>query len=362
VILRKKIGECLIQAGLITDEDLRFALAEQARTGERVGTVLVRLNYVSEKQITKALAYQSGYAYISLSDDPPDRAATAIIPKPLARRLECVAIKLDRGVVTVAVCDPLNIGVIEEVKRQTGYEVRLMIATKTDIIESIEAAHVEKSAPVPAPLASEAVAVEAAGIVDASTAQIGVATHGGAARLASIERGTAPIVDLLELIVSHPEILSQAIEESQQTSDPDRLTIGGVKRIVADVRRLIAVRRGDLAAIEAAMTSRGDDELEGVQAGISAAEELLRVLSRFRERAKPCPACRAQVALDFNACPHCGHRLRDGCSRCARPMDPDWSFCPHCAAAAPHNRPMLKERSALDSPASNVAEFKNQNR
>ena len=57
--MRKKIGECLIQAGLITEEDLQTALAEHKRTGERVGAVLVRLNLATEKQITKALAFSS---------------------------------------------------------------------------------------------------------------------------------------------------------------------------------------------------------------------------------------------------------------------------------------------------------------
>ncbi len=64
--MRKKIGECLIQAGLITDDDLQVALAEHKRTGERVGAVLVRLNLATEKQITKALAYQLGFPYTSL--------------------------------------------------------------------------------------------------------------------------------------------------------------------------------------------------------------------------------------------------------------------------------------------------------
>ena len=63
--MRKKIGECLIQAGLITEEDLQVALAEHKRTGERVGAVLIRLNLATEKQITKALAYQLGFPYAS---------------------------------------------------------------------------------------------------------------------------------------------------------------------------------------------------------------------------------------------------------------------------------------------------------
>jgi len=82
--VRKKIGECLIQAGLISEEDLQVALAEHKKTGERVGSVLVRLNLATEKQITKALAYQLGFPYISLGDEPPDPAAIVLISKDVA--------------------------------------------------------------------------------------------------------------------------------------------------------------------------------------------------------------------------------------------------------------------------------------
>ena len=82
--MRKKIGECLIQAGLITEEELQVALAEHKRTGERIGAVLVRLNFATEKQITKALAYQLGFAYANLAEEPPDAQAIVLIPREVA--------------------------------------------------------------------------------------------------------------------------------------------------------------------------------------------------------------------------------------------------------------------------------------
>ena len=66
--MRKKLGECLIQAGLITEDDLQSALTEHKRTGERLGAVLVRLNLATERQIAKALAYQLGFPYLNLSE------------------------------------------------------------------------------------------------------------------------------------------------------------------------------------------------------------------------------------------------------------------------------------------------------
>ena len=57
--MRKKLGECLIQAGLITDEDLHNALVEHKRSGERLGVVLVRMNLATERQIAKASRFSS---------------------------------------------------------------------------------------------------------------------------------------------------------------------------------------------------------------------------------------------------------------------------------------------------------------
>ena len=76
--MRKKIGECLVQAGLISEDDLRVALAEHKRTGERLGVVLVRLNLATEKQIAKALAVQLGFPYVNLNENPPDTAAVLL--------------------------------------------------------------------------------------------------------------------------------------------------------------------------------------------------------------------------------------------------------------------------------------------
>ena len=91
--MRKKIGECLIQAGLITEDDLRVALAEHKRTGERLGVVLVRMNLATEKQIAKALAFQLGFPYVNLAENPPDPAAVVLIPKEVALKRVCIAVR-----------------------------------------------------------------------------------------------------------------------------------------------------------------------------------------------------------------------------------------------------------------------------
>ena len=82
--MRKKIGECLVQSGLISETDLQTALVEHKRSGERLGAVLVRMNLATDRQIAKALAYQLGFSYVNLAENPPDPGAVMLIPKDLA--------------------------------------------------------------------------------------------------------------------------------------------------------------------------------------------------------------------------------------------------------------------------------------
>ena len=143
--MRKKLGECLIQAGLITEEDLHSALAEHKRTGERLGAVLVRLNLATERQIAKALAYQLGFPYLNLAENPPDVATVTLIAKEVALKRSCVAVRLDKNLLTVAMADPLLFSLVQDLEFQTGYRIKQVVATRADILEAIAAGYPDKA-------------------------------------------------------------------------------------------------------------------------------------------------------------------------------------------------------------------------
>jgi type IV pilus assembly protein PilB len=143
--LRKKIGECLIQAGLITEDDLNAALAEHKRTGERVGVVLVRMNLATEKQIAKALAFQLGFPYINLNENPPDPAAVVLIPKEVSLKRVCVAVGLEKNLLTVAMSDPLLFSLVQDLEFQTGHRIKQVVATRGDILEAIQIGYPDKA-------------------------------------------------------------------------------------------------------------------------------------------------------------------------------------------------------------------------
>ena len=674
--MRKKIGECLIQAGLITEEDLQVALAEHKRTGERVGAVLVRLNLATEKQITKALAYQLGFPYASLSEEPPDPAAIVLIPKEVALKRVCVAVKLEKNLLTVAMSDPLLFSLVQDLEFQTGHRIRQVVAPRTDILEAIENGYPDKALTKyagasgtssltvnpadPKPVRS---AGPQAGVTSGNSAlmrrseeEVFEQTSNATTR-ESVE--SAPIIDLVDLVVNsaitsrasdvhiepmekgvlvrhrldgilkevmdlpkwvhdglvarmkimggmdiaekrvpqdgrirvrteeghdvdfrvstlrtlHGEkivlrVLDQrkgappleelglsaaAMEEMRallkhqhgmllvvgptgsgktttlssaissiksgrtniitiedpieyqlpgvnQTQvnekaklsfanalrailrqDPDVILLGEIRdqetakiamqaaqtghlvlstlhtddapstvtrlsdmkvepyviasallgvvaqRLVrrlcsscrrqytpeaetlralniseADaarhvfyravgceecnntgyrgriaiyelmkvndkIRRLIAQNGGeDLvreAAVSSGMLTLGEDGLAKVKAGVTTAEELLRVVTEVRELRTICPGCSGAVAMEFMACPHCGHKLNKGCGKCGRSLQAGWAFCPYCASnALPKSSRKLQGKRHAELPASNVAEFKNQNR
>jgi type IV pilus assembly protein PilB len=143
--LRKKIGECLIQAGLITEEDLQTALAEHKRTGERLGVVLVRMNLATEKQIAKALAFQLGFPYVNLAENPPEPMAVVLIPKEVSLKRVCIAMGLEKNLLTVAMSDPLLFSLVQDLEFQTGYRIKQVVATRGEILEAIQIGYPDKA-------------------------------------------------------------------------------------------------------------------------------------------------------------------------------------------------------------------------
>ena len=149
--MRRRIGDRLIKAGLISDRDLRSALAEQARTGERLGVVLVRFDVVSERQVARTLAQQLGLAYVNLADHPPDPAALVLIPREVASKHESVAVRFQDAALIVATADPTQLASKGDVESMVGSPVMAAVATRSDILRAIQTGYATRSAPVPVP-------------------------------------------------------------------------------------------------------------------------------------------------------------------------------------------------------------------
>jgi type IV pilus assembly protein PilB len=139
------IGECLRQAGIITETDLQAALVEHKRSGERLGSVLIRMNLATERQIVKAHAYQLGFSYVDLAEHPPESAAVVLIPKDVALKRNCIAVAVEKNMLTVAISDPLLFTLVQDLEFQTGYRIKQVVATREEIIDAVHRWYPDKA-------------------------------------------------------------------------------------------------------------------------------------------------------------------------------------------------------------------------
>ena len=122
------IGELLVHEGLITRAQLVKALQEQKQSGTRVGYNLVKLGFLAEVELTKVLAKQHKMPAVDLSRFEVDPKIAKMIPNELATKHLVLPLKRDGRTLTVAIADPSNLGVLEDLKFITRYDIFPVIA------------------------------------------------------------------------------------------------------------------------------------------------------------------------------------------------------------------------------------------
>lgn len=138
VKIKKRLGEILIDAGVLTEGDLNKALAMQHESGKRLGEVLVTEGFTSEQQIMEAVKRQLSIQSIDLKRITVKQEIIDIVPDNIARKHEIIPVDFINGQLLIAMSDPLNYFAIEDVKRATGYVVKTAISLRSDILNNIE--------------------------------------------------------------------------------------------------------------------------------------------------------------------------------------------------------------------------------
>lgn len=133
-----RLGDILVRSGIISADKLQEALKKQQRDkGEFLGQTLVRLGIVREDQIVQALSQQLLVPFFSMSDWPRlaemSKSASTLIPEAFARKNYLFPIQKKESVLVVAITDPTNLLVIDNLQKMTGLDIESVIATKTDV-------------------------------------------------------------------------------------------------------------------------------------------------------------------------------------------------------------------------------------
>lgn len=135
---KKRLGELLIDAGLIDETTLNTALSMQKGSGLKLGEVLIAESFLTEQQILEAVQKQLGIPSIDLSKVSIRQDIINILPVNLVRKYNVLPVDLVNGQLMVAMSDPLNYYALEDIRAVSGYLTRTSIALKDDIVENID--------------------------------------------------------------------------------------------------------------------------------------------------------------------------------------------------------------------------------
>ena len=119
----ERIGDLLFREGLISKEQLEKALQEQKQNGTRVGYNLIKLGFIAETALTKMLARQFKMHAVDLSKFEVDPRVAKLIPADLALKNLVLPLKREGRTLTVAMADPTNFAVIDDLKFITRYDI-----------------------------------------------------------------------------------------------------------------------------------------------------------------------------------------------------------------------------------------------
>jgi type IV pilus assembly protein PilB len=135
---RRKLGELLVETGLLGSDQLAEALKAQKEDGKRLGEILIELKFISEEEMAFALAMQLKIPYIDLKDYPVHTGVLESIPKEISNKFKCVAIELKNNILNVAMADPLDLHMIKDLQFITGYNIQPSISTPSQIMDVLQ--------------------------------------------------------------------------------------------------------------------------------------------------------------------------------------------------------------------------------
>jgi len=137
----RRLGEILMEAGLLTPEQLQQALEAQATSGRRLGDQLVTSGLLDERTLARALAEQYGLRQVDLRHEEPAAPALGLLDEAAARELLAVPLRLDGDALEVAVADPSLPGLDRVLEEAVGRRVRLRVASLSDVRHTLDRAY-----------------------------------------------------------------------------------------------------------------------------------------------------------------------------------------------------------------------------
>ena len=134
----RRIGQIFVDLGFMGDEQLEMLVEEQQqRPGELIGQIAIGMGLITDDQLAQALAEQMGMQVISLADVAVPPEVLAYVTEPMAQLYRIVPVSFKDDTLTVAMCDPQKLSVIDELRSFLGYNIRAVVATEKDVATAL---------------------------------------------------------------------------------------------------------------------------------------------------------------------------------------------------------------------------------
>src|SRR4029434_1549202 len=136
--VNRRLGDLLVADGLLTAEQLKKAIAEQKGSPEKIGSVLIRLNYIKDEQLIGCLSRQYGVPSITLAQLDIDSDVLKLVPAPIARKYEVIPVRRTGNWLALAMADPTNVFALDDISFMTNLQVLPLVASQTAIRKAVD--------------------------------------------------------------------------------------------------------------------------------------------------------------------------------------------------------------------------------
>jgi type IV pilus assembly protein PilB len=186
-----RLGQLLLKAEIITEEQLKEAQGEQKLRGIALSSVLIEMGFISEDDLLDFLHKRYGLPSINLSDLELDPKLIGLVGDEFMQKNQVIPVRRSGSTLYLAMVDPFNVSVIDDIKFRTGYHVETLVASETDIKTTIDR-HLNPTASIDGALA------------DFDDEGIDVVQHDETFDISELEKTAeeAPVVKLVNLILA----------------------------------------------------------------------------------------------------------------------------------------------------------------
>ncbi len=192
----RRIGQILVDLGYISDEQLELLVEEQEqRPGQLLGQVAMDMGLVNDDQLAQALGEQLSMRTIALGDLTITPETLSKVTEPMAQMYRIVPIEFDGDTLTIAMCDPQNLSVQDELRTFLGFTIRVVVATEPAVLAALDRYYGENTESV------ESIVADLE--TDKALAAAVAAAEGNSVDLASVEAmaDSAPVRKLLNMVL-----------------------------------------------------------------------------------------------------------------------------------------------------------------